>query len=151
MIGETTMSGNLLEGLNGPESQSTDAVKALIAFYNHDEEPAEMPAFYRLSGEMVLVLSNKQDHYYVVTAKACSCPSFTYRGGPCKHHRMYFAESKPHIQGQSLEETLRQADANLSKMPYQYRRMVQAVREEAESESSLISRGGFRPVMPEEA
>src|SRR5271157_2185131 len=130
------MSGNLLEGLNGPESQSIEAVKALIAFYNHGEEPAEMPAFYRLSGEMVLVLSNKKDNYYVVTSEACSCPSFSYRGGPCKHQRMYFAESKPH--GQSLAETLRQADANLSKMPYQYRRMVQAAREEAEVEEEAI-------------
>jgi|SRR5271157_2658492 len=144
------MSGNLLEGLNGPESQSIEAVKALIAFYNHGEEPAEMPAFYRLSGEMVLVLSNKKDNYYVVTSEACSCPSFSYRGGPCKHQRMYFAESKPH--GQSLAETLRQADANLSKMPYQYRRMVQAAREEAEAEpTESISRGGFKPCLPEEA
>ena len=74
-----------------------EAVKALIAFYNHGEEPAEMPAFYRLSGEMVLVLSNKKNSYYVVTAKACSCPSFTYRGGPCKHQRKYFG-AKPQSQ-----------------------------------------------------
>jgi|SRR5271157_918783 len=144
------MSGNLLDSLQGPESQSIEAVKALIAFYNHNEEPKEMPAFYRLSGEMVLVLSNKKNSYYVVTSKACSCPSFEYRGGPCKHQRMYF-ESKPHIQGQSMAQTLEEHDRNLSKMPYQYRRVVQAAREEAESEPSLISRGGFKPCLPEEA
>ena len=141
---------NLLEGLNSPESQSIDAVKALIAFYNHGEEPAEMPAFYRLSGEMVLVLSNKKDSYYVVTAKACSCPSFTYRGGPCKHQRMYFAESKPH--GQSLAQTLEEHASNLYKMPASYQRMVRMAREEAEAEPmSLIHKGGFKPCLPEEA
>jgi|SRR5271157_2885000 len=139
---------NLLEDLNGPETQSIEAVKALIAFYNHGEEPLEMPAFYRLSGEMVLVLSNKKDTYYVVTANACSCPSGAYRGGPCKHQRMYFAESKPH--GQTLAETLEEHDRNLSKMPKSYQRMVRMAREEAEP-LELIHKGGFRPTMPEEA
>ena len=56
-----------------------------------------MPSFYRLSGEIVLVISNNKDRYYVVTPKACSCPSFTYRGGPCKHQRKYFAETIHHV------------------------------------------------------
>jgi hypothetical protein len=143
------MSGNLLESLKGPESQSLDAVKGLITLYNHGEEPVEMPTFYRLSGEMVLVLSNKKNGYYVVTAKACSCPSFTYRGGPCKHQRMYFAESKPH--GQSLAPTLEEHDRNLHKMPKNYQRMVRMAREEAEAESlELIHKGGFKPCLPEE-
>ena len=70
---------NLLDGLQGQETQSVDAVKALIAFYNHGEEPAEMPA--------------------------------------------------------------------------SYQRMVRMAREEAESEhvDSLITRGGFKPCIPEEA
>ena len=142
---------NLLDGLQGQKTQSVDAVKALITFYNHGEEPAEMPAFYRLSGEMVLVLSNKKNDYYVVTAKACSCPSFTYRGGPCKHQRMYLAESKPH--GQSLAQTLEEHDSNLYKMPASYQRMVRMAREEAESGrvDSLITRDGFKPCFPEEA
>jgi hypothetical protein len=47
----------------------------------------------------VLVLSNKKDAYYTVTATACSCPSATYRGGACKHQRKYFAEqiAKPAV------------------------------------------------------
>ena len=50
-----------------------------------------MLAFYRLSGEMVLVKSNKGYAYYVVTPKACSCPSATYNlGQACKHQRKYF-------------------------------------------------------------
>ena len=55
-----------------------------------------MPAFYRLTGEMVLVRSNKGDAYYVVTPKTCSCPSATYHPGQaCKHQRKYFPVAKP--------------------------------------------------------
>jgi hypothetical protein len=85
----------LLDSASCPLTQSFDAVRQLIAFYNHGQEPEEMPAFYKLSGEMVLVLSNKKDSYYVVTAKTCSCPAATYRpGSPCKHQRRYFPEPK---------------------------------------------------------
>ena len=78
-----------------PVTQSIDAVKTLLAYYNHGQEPEEMPAFYRLSGELVLVMGNKKDSYYVVTAKTCSCPAATYRpGSPCKHQRKYFPEPK---------------------------------------------------------
>jgi F0F1-type ATP synthase membrane subunit b/b' len=63
-------------------------------------------------------------------------------------HKKGLASSKP--RGQSMAETLRQAEANLSKMPYQYRQMVQAAREEAESEPLEILRGGFKPCLPEE-
>jgi hypothetical protein len=84
----------LLDSASCPLTQSFDAVKQLLAFYNHGQEPEEMPAFYRLSGEMVLVLSNKKDSYYVVTAKTCSCPAATYRPGQCKHQRKYFPEPK---------------------------------------------------------
>ena len=51
-----------------------------------------------------------------------------------------------------LAETLEEHDRNLYKMPASYRRMVRMAREVAESEPlELISKGGFRPVMPEEA
>lgn len=119
-----------------PTTQSVEAVKQLIAFYNHNEEPAEMPAFYRLSGEMVLVLSIKKDSYYVVTEKACSCPSFMHRGGPCKHQKSYFGKSNPNRQ--TLAETLEEADRNLSKMPASYQRMVRIAREQAETSDEEI-------------
>lgn len=74
-----------------PVTQSREAVAQLIAYFNHGKPPAEMPAFFRLSGEMVLARSNKGDVYYVVTPKSCSCPAATYRPGqPCKHIRTYF-------------------------------------------------------------
>jgi hypothetical protein len=51
-----------------------------------------------------------------------------------------------------MAETLRQAEANLSKMPKSYQRMVRMAREEAESEPlELIHKGGFKPCLPEEA
>lgn len=81
--------------LANPVTQAAAAVKSLIAYHNHGHAPKEMPPFYRLSGEMVLVRSNKGDAYYVVTPKACSCPSAMYRPGqPCKHQRAYFPRTE---------------------------------------------------------
>jgi hypothetical protein len=74
-----------------PVTQGREAVKQLIAYHNHGVAPQEMPDFYRLSGEMVLVLNNKKDAYYVVTQRSCSCPAAAYHPGqPCKHARKYF-------------------------------------------------------------
>jgi hypothetical protein len=142
----------LLDSASCPLTQGIDAVKQLIAYYDHGLAPAEMPPFYRLSGEMVLVLSNKKDSYYVTTPKTCSCPAATYRPGQCKHQRRYFPEpnkeDKPRVVGQTMAETLVDHDRNLFKMPKSYQRMVRAVREDAEAEPlELISRGGFKPVL----
>jgi len=80
--------------LASPVTQTRAAVQQLIAYHNHGQEPAEMPAFYRLTGEMVLVLNNKKDAYYVTTPKTCSCPASIYNPGPCKHARTYFLQPK---------------------------------------------------------
>ncbi len=89
---KSTPSGGIVYENSAPVSQSVDAVRALIAFYNHGNEPVEMPAFYRLTGEMVLVQSAKKDVYYVCTPKDCSCPAKTYNPGkPCKHQRRFFS------------------------------------------------------------
>ena len=78
-----------------PVTQARAAVEQLIRYHNHGQQPVEMPDFYRLSGEMVLVLNNKKDAYYVTTPKSCSCPSATYNPGkPCKHSRKYFPQPK---------------------------------------------------------
>jgi len=87
------MSGRLLEGRTGPVSQSIDAVKALLAWRGRGVDPMPQTIEFANEGEesrLVLVLSNKKDVYYVTTATKCSCPSQTYRGGPCKHMRKYF-------------------------------------------------------------
>ena len=76
-----------------PVTQSREAVEQLIAYFNHDQQPEEMPSFYRLSGELVLVQNNKGDAYYVTTPKSCSCPASVYNPGkPCKHSRKYFPQ-----------------------------------------------------------
>jgi len=79
-----------------PVTQSREAVEQLIRYHNHGQQPVEMPDFYRLTGEMVLVLNNKKDAYYVTTPKSCSCPASVYNPGkPCKHSRKYFPQPKP--------------------------------------------------------
>jgi hypothetical protein len=80
-----------------PVTQGREAVKQLIAYHNHGVEPQEMPNFYRLTGEMVLVLNNKKDAYYVTTPKTCSCPAAIYNPGPCKHARKYFPQPKKEV------------------------------------------------------
>ena len=92
-------------------------------------------------------MSSKKDCYYTVSKAGCTCKGYTYRR-TCKHVKA-LEISWPHGHGQSMAETLEQAEAHLSKMPYKYRRMVEAAREEAEP--TLINRDGFRPVCPDEA
>lgn len=87
------MSRRTILAVASPLTQSAEAVKQLIAYQTHGQEPAEMPDFYRLTCDMVLVLSNKRDAYYVVTPNACSCPAAAYHPGqPCKHQRKYFSQ-----------------------------------------------------------
>jgi hypothetical protein len=90
------MSGkNLLGGQTGPITQSVEAVEKLLAFLGRASDP--LPQEVSLDdGRLVLVLSNKKDAFYTVTARACSCPAATYNPGKqCKHQRRYFAQPKP--------------------------------------------------------
>ena len=76
-----------------PVTQTREAVQQLIAYFNHSQQPKEMPSFYRLSGDLVLVQSNKGDVYYVTSPQSCSCPAATYHPGQsCKHPRKYFPQ-----------------------------------------------------------
>ena len=82
--------------MESPVTQTVEAVQQLIAYFNHGQTPEEMPSFYRLSGELVLVQAKKGDAYYVTTPKSCSCPSATYNPSKlCKHSRKYFPQPKP--------------------------------------------------------
>lgn len=76
-----------------PITQSIDSVKALLTWKGRGSEP--LPKFVEMGKEnrVVLVLSSKQDAYYVVTQTACSCPSATYRPSPCKHRLKHFPEA----------------------------------------------------------
>ena len=78
-----------------PTTQTVKAVCGLLAWKSRSSNP--LPSFVELgSGEekVVLVLSNKKDSYYTVTAKDCSCPAAIYHHGPCKHQRKYFPEQQ---------------------------------------------------------
>jgi hypothetical protein len=86
MVGKVIFDGSV-------KTQSVKSVKVLLAWKGSGSDP--LPEFVEMgceAGRLVLVLSNKKDVYYVVTPKACSCPSQTYRGGPCKHMRRYFPQ-----------------------------------------------------------
>jgi len=104
------MSGKTILSVASPVTQTAEAVKQLIAYQHHGQKPSEMPPFYRLSGEMVLVQSNKKDAYYVTTPKACSCPAATYRpGGQCKHQRKYFPQKTEPVRTLNLADEIRPA------------------------------------------
>ncbi|MCK9404974.1 MAG: transposase [Methanothrix sp.] len=105
--------------VSSPVTQSREAVEQLIAYFNHGQQPAEMPSFYRLDGEMVLVLNNKKDAYYVTTPHSCSCPAATYNPGkPCKHSRKYFPQpKKSEAEGEAILEAHHNAVKRLARPP----------------------------------
>jgi len=148
------MAGKTIIDISKPTTQSIEGVKSLLSWRGRASDP--LPSFIEMGegdSRLVLVLSNKKDCFYVVTQKDCSCPAHNWHPGQrCKHQRKYFAEQTIHKQ--SMAETLRQADENLHKMPYQYRRMVQAARDEAEADALLEldpDRKPFRPFIEDEA
>lgn len=100
-----------------PVTQTREAVEQLIAYHNHGQAPVEMPDFFRLSGEMVLVLNNKKDAYYVTSPKSCSCPAATYNPGkPCKHSRKYFPQpKKSRVELEAEGEAILEAHNNTAK------------------------------------
>jgi len=137
---------NLLEGLS-PVTQSAEAGKALAKFLGLSEE---LPESISMANGARLNLSSKKDCYYYTSEKGCSCKAGTY-GRMCRH-RKSLESSKPRAHGQSMAQTLEEHDRNLSKMPKSYQCMVRMAREEAEAEpTELITRGGFKPCLPEEA
>jgi predicted nucleic acid-binding Zn finger protein len=90
------MTGKILIDAKSPKTQSIDAIKALLAWRGRAADP--LPQYVELGvGEsrVVLVLSNKKDAYYTVTARDCSCPAAIYNHGKaCKHQRKHFPEQQ---------------------------------------------------------
>ena len=147
------MNSKTILNVERPVTQTLQAVKALLSWKGRAADP--LPEFVEMgAGEsrLVLVLSNKRDAYYCVTARDCSCPARNWHPAqPCKHQRKYFAEQSHNPARQTMAETLAQAEANLPKMPYRYRQMVKAAREAAESEpSDVISHKPFKPFIEDE-
>ncbi len=85
------MSENLLESIS-LQSQSIEAIKSLLAWKKISSNP--LPKHIVLSDALALVLSAKKDQYYTCSPSKCSCPSFIYRGGSCKHQRKFFPDAE---------------------------------------------------------
>jgi len=76
--------------VSSPVTQSREAVESLITYLT-GTAPVEMPATYRVSGDVALVRSKDGKAYYTVTTRGCSCPAATYHPGTaCKHRRAAF-------------------------------------------------------------
>jgi len=146
------MSGKQILNVEKPQTQTVKAVCGLLAWKGRSSNP--LPEYVEMGegdSRLVLVLSNKRDAYYTTTARECSCPAHNWHPNQrCKHQRKYFPEAAT-ITRQSMAATLEQAEANLSKMPYQYQRMVKAAREAAEAEpSDIIPHKPFKPFIEDE-
>ncbi|VVB69193.1 Uncharacterised protein [uncultured archaeon] len=86
-------------GLNGPTTQTSVAVRVLIAYINRllglpvPKSDEDLPEFYRLDPGLCLVRDSKErDAYYVTMPADCSCPA---RGlnpaEPCWHITRFFS------------------------------------------------------------
>jgi hypothetical protein len=88
-----------------PQSQTTDAVRALLASRGYNAE--KLPKKVRLSCTMVLRLSSKKDEYYVVQPTDCTCPARKYHPGkPCKHMEDLFPEHVDYENLSRLEKAM---------------------------------------------
>jgi hypothetical protein len=133
--------------MNGNET-STQSVEAIVELLKYIGKPSEpLPEIVKLTDGAQLTKSSKGDCYYYTSSKGCTCHGFFYRHN-CKHMKALTSTSaKP--RGQTIAETLEEADRNLWKMPKSYQRMVRQAREEAEAEPlELIKHGGFKPIYP---
>jgi hypothetical protein len=131
------MQGKTLLASESPITQSIEAVKALLAYASRASDP--LPTFVEMPGrEVVLVLSGKKDVYYTTTARACSCPSGTYRPGQiCKHRRNYFAK-------ESRAEKLAEAKAKTEESRQQARE-YQAKQRALKASPMPIDNSSIRP------
>ena len=110
----------------------------MVATFQDLEPVRNYPANFRVSNNMMLILSTKQDQYYTVTPDDCSCPSRTYHPEKrCKHMNKFFPQT--HLRRMSIAQTLEEHERNLPRLPWEYQRMVHSAREMAACEPSDIS------------
>lgn len=98
--------GNLPEGVNAPE-----AVRYLAELrglrYKDDKLPDRL-IFGEAAGfsePVAFVRTSKGDGYYLTRRDQCSCPSYRFRGGVCKHMKAVRAdlERKARIDARNTE------------------------------------------------
>jgi hypothetical protein len=122
-----------------------EAVKNLLAFVGRASDP--MPTDVTLdNGRLVLVLSNKKDCYYTVTATKCSCPAATYHRGPCKHQRKFFPGPQ-----KSREELEVEGEAILAAHNAGARKLARPAEDSIRPAAGWIGPGGQRTNGPVEA
>lgn len=80
------MNGKVILENTSLESQTREAIENFASHFEIEIEDNKIDL-----GSVVLQKSSDGSKYYVVTAKRCSCPSFVYRGLPCKHIREHFS------------------------------------------------------------
>jgi len=120
-----------------PVSQSFEAVQILLAGMGvHRERP---PASVKMSDTCFLVLSARQDQYYVTTAQGCSCPSHQWRGRPLQTPTLAFDrldlvyESKVRFLGASNATT---SGENTTRINYIYHKICNDTKHQQEIKAS---------------
>ena len=85
-------------GPDGPTTQTSVAVRVLIAYINRrlglpvPESDEDLPEFYRRDSGLCLVKDGKErDVYYMTAPTGCSCPARHRKPAePCEHSRRFF-------------------------------------------------------------
>lgn len=102
---ETTAS-DLPEGVNAPEA--VEYLASLRGLRYKDGKLPDKLIFGEAAGfsePVAFVRSSLGDGYYLVRRDQCSCPSYRFRGGECKHMRAVRAdlERKARIDGRNRQ------------------------------------------------
>ena len=94
----------------GIKSQSVDAVKAMIEFF--DGSPcARLPAKVKLAGGWWLFRSSQKTEYYLTSRDSCSCKGFEFRRR-CKHVAALAGQEKEQLSpGQQLARHIQSMEA----------------------------------------
>ncbi len=116
-IAEST-SNHLPEGVNAPEAVKYLADRRGMK-YKDDKLPDKL-IFGEAAGfsePVAFVRTSNGDGYYFVTKDQCSCPSYRFRGGECKHMRAVRAdlERKARIDARNADR--REKDTAKSSRP----------------------------------
>ncbi len=86
------MAGKLLIETQNPQTQTVESVEQMAAFLNKKIENGILDL-----GAVHLVLSSKDDVFYVTTEENCSCPARCYHPDRRCKHMMGFNKAEPRL------------------------------------------------------